>query len=75
MTRMFAMVLFMTAASMFSIGLYRYLMQFDAAIPAPYPPLAIVSVASPTAPRTSDPNKPMVSDDDDCFAFVDLYKE
>lgn len=31
------MLFFMLSVTMFSIGLYRYLMQFDASIPKPYP--------------------------------------
>jgi hypothetical protein len=39
MTKALAMLFFMLSDTMFSIGLYRYLMQFDAPIPPPYPPL------------------------------------
>ncbi len=39
MIKSLAMLFFMLSVTMFSIGLYRYLMQFDTTVPKPYPPL------------------------------------
>jgi hypothetical protein len=39
MTKAFAMTFFLLSVMMFSIGLYKYLMQFDAPVPRPYPAL------------------------------------
>ena len=41
MTKALAMMFFLLSVTMFSIGLYKYLMQFDAPTPAPYPPLEV----------------------------------
>jgi hypothetical protein len=39
MVKALAMSFFMLSVTMFSIGLYKYLMQFDAPVPPPYPAL------------------------------------
>jgi hypothetical protein len=41
MTKSLAMLFFMLSVTMFSIGLFHYLMQFDPPTPAPYPPLKV----------------------------------
>jgi hypothetical protein len=45
MTKALAMLLFTLSVAMFSIGMYRYLMQFDAPTPRPYPPFEVPGIA------------------------------
>ena len=45
MTKALAMLFFLLSVTMFSIGLFRYLMQFDAPVPPPYPPLKVEAYA------------------------------
>jgi hypothetical protein len=43
MTKALAMLFFLLSVTMFSIGLYRYMDQFDATIPQPYPPFKVAA--------------------------------